>query len=204
MTLKHFVQLIAVGVLLATAGTAAQTVPGCTPQRIEYLLWGADGAGQVPTPGDPVGGGYPNGGYVPDGEVWLIDKAGISSTIPNAAEFMLEVQHKVWSQNNVCCWLIPAMRMTGAPSGTPTLALDRPLIMPAGDRLGARVNGITSSSHIGLFYTGWKFPAGCTAALLLPGPTNITIAPPTDFSAMTAAALSLEQAAAAIKTSIPR
>lgn len=199
------VRLVAAVALFVTVGVSVGAqAPDCTPLRLEYLLWGAAGAGQVPTPGDDVGGGYPNGGYVPDTEVWQIRAAGLSSTISLPAEYMLEIQHKVWSAANVCCWLIPVQRMAGSPNGTPTIALDHPLVLHAGERLGGRVNGITGTTTIGLFYVGWKFPAACTAALILPGTTNITVSAPVDFSAMTAAATSLQNAATALKASIPK
>jgi hypothetical protein len=155
-----------IGIVLGVVSVRAET-PDCTPQKMEYLAIGEPGVGQVPNPYNPV---LVNHGWVPDNEVWQIRAAGIGSTLSAPAEYMLEIQHKVFSYGNVCCWFIPAMRATGAPDGTPTLALDRTLVLHAGERLGARVNGITASAFISLFYVGWKFPADCTAALVVPLP----------------------------------
>ena len=111
-----------------------------------YLVWGVQGAEQV------------DGEVVPSGEVWLIQTAGIATTDNRALDYML--QHVVPPG-----WFVPVCRSPQA-SSTPVLALDRPIILQAGEFLKTRVNGGGSFTTMALLYSGWKFPVSELASLL--------------------------------------
>lgn len=138
---------------------AALAQSGCQPDKLEFLMWGTAGQSEIPAPTDTAG-------FVPSSEVWQIRAAGIATTDGSAREYMLEIQHTVWSQGNACCWMVPVHRHLGTALGTPTLALERPVVLHEGERLGARANSLSSTAQMALLWVGWKFPASCTERLV--------------------------------------
>jgi hypothetical protein len=86
----------------AGARVSAQT---CRPVPVEYVLWGAPGQGIVPAFDTPDW-------YVLDDEVWKIRAAGIATDDGRPLEWMMQIQHKVASHGDACCWLIPLHRET--------------------------------------------------------------------------------------------
>lgn len=139
--------------------TALLAQSSCQPEKLEYLLWGSAGQGIVPAASD-------TSSFVPSDEVWQIRAAGVATTDSVSREYMLQIDHKVWSQGDACCWLVPLHRHLGTALGTPTLALERPVVLHAGERLSARVNSLSSSAQMALLWVGWKFPASCTERLV--------------------------------------
>jgi hypothetical protein len=135
------------------------------------MFWGAPGQGSVPL-GDGSNNMQPDGmwGFVPEGEVWRIDMAGISRMhIDGAApagytfqplDFMLQVQTHT---GGACCWLIPIEIAPRATTMTPCLALTHTVILTAGMRLMARANSLPATEKMGLEFIAAKFPASATA-----------------------------------------
>jgi hypothetical protein len=122
--------------------------PSCKAEESEFMQWGNHGQGIVST--------Y----AVPNGRIWLVRAAGVFGT-SLAANYMLQIDRPVKSQGNACCWLIPIARSPGDINGTPYLALERPLILHAGEKLSSRVNGLTSSEQIGINMLYYSLPASC-------------------------------------------
>lgn len=154
---------ILVAACLLWAPTIRAQSPDCRPIVIESAQGGEAGQAMVPALSDPDH-------FVPTGEVWKIRAAGIATDDGHPLEWMLQIDHQVVSQDHACCWLIPLMRLTGTTAATPVLALHREILLTAGERLSARVNGLDATKHMSLLYVGWKFPAACTAALVLGSP----------------------------------
>jgi hypothetical protein len=136
----------------------------CTPQPIRFFTWG------------PPGQRYANGDIVPVGEVWLIQTAGLSSTDGRVLDYML--QHDVPDPAPTCCWGMPLHVNVTSRFSTPVLSLERSVILEAGERLTGRVNANTDYGQMALMYKGWRFPAACTAALLIGGAIPTTFTPP--------------------------
>lgn len=107
--------------------------------------------------------GHVWGEEVPFGERWIVRGAGVGSTAGNQAEYMMEIAHPVpVAMGGPGWWYIPIARSAGKPDGTPVLALDREVTLLAGERLGARANGLRSGETIALSYVYWKVPSTCT------------------------------------------
>ena len=100
------------------------------PLQGEYLQWGAPGVAIVQS--DPV----------PAGKIWIVRAGGVFTDNPYPADYMMEIVHPVASQGNACCWRIPVMRSPHDVQGTPVLALNREIILFAGDMLSARANNL--------------------------------------------------------------
>lgn len=201
--------LLMIGLVLAPIPILAQTI--CTPTPIARGgQWGPPGAGMTPVPtywtvvaqgydGDPTG-------YVPPGEVWLIRAAGGAVRGDGRQlEWMLQIDHYAPSG---CCWLVPLHRLNGTAGGTPTIALDRPIVLEAGERLSLRVNGLPPQDQISLLWVGWSFPAACLPRLLGVEETSGavvvgggTVTP--DFTALVAAAQIAATALSGLAQSVP-
>lgn len=164
----------------------------CTPQPVESLVWGQPGQALLPALADVSG-------FVPPDQVWLIRAAGIATDDGRPIEWMLQIDHKVASQNDACCWLVPLHRQTGTAAGTPVLALDRDVILIAGERLSARANGLGADKKLALLFVGWRFPASCTARLLGVAAASTSA----DLSAVVSAANSAAAALSALASSVP-
>lgn len=189
--MRRVAMLFAVA-LVAPLG--AQT-SDCTPQPIEYLLWGEPGQAIVPVSTD-------TNNYVPEGEVWRIRAAGIATDDGQMLEWMLQIQHRL--ANGACCWLIPLHRQTGSAAGTPVLALSREVLLTSGERLSARVNGLGPTKKMALLYVGWRFPATCLPRLLGVEAGAVPVATDTqDLSALRAAAAAAESALRMLAASVP-
>lgn len=186
---------LVLAVILASPVPAfAQT---CTPARIDSLLWAPVGAALAPVPKywTAAANGYagdPNG-FVPPGEVWLIKSAGGFTNDGAALEWMLQIEHHTLV-GDACCWLPPLHRPMGTAAATPVIALERPILLEAGERLSLRVNGLRADKSIGIAYVGWKFPAACLPRLLGVEAGSGT---PVDYSGF---ATALQQAATALQT----
>lgn len=143
--------VLAVVLMLCTASPLAAQGP-CTARPAEYRNAStAEDAGHV------------WGEEVPVGERWVIRAAGVGSQAWNQAEYMMEIAHPVpVAMGGPGWWYVPVARSAGKPDGTPVLALDRELTLLAGERLGARANGLNEGTSIALFYLYWRLPASCT------------------------------------------
>lgn len=141
----------------------------CVPERIEYSKWGAPGQAVVPVAKywTAQANGYegdPND-FVPSGEVWLIKVAGGATDAPQSLHWMLQIEHHL--ADGQCCFMIPLYRNQAALAGTPILALERPIILEAGERLSLRVNGLVGTvNKASLLYSGWRFSSVCLPQLL--------------------------------------
>ena len=145
--MMKFVSSLAVTLFLLL-GSANAAIAECTPIHEEFLRWGMIGATTVET--DPV----------PAGEVWVVTAAGVfGNNFPG--EYMMEINHPVWSQGGACCWRIPVARTTGFVTGTPYLALSRELTLREGDTLTGRVNGLQPGAKIGVTMLYDVFSEAC-------------------------------------------
>lgn len=163
----------------------------CTPMRLKHLSWGPQGQAIWPTPtywANPE----LSLAFVPDGEVWRIDAAGIATSDGRQLEWMLQIELKVEQM------LVPLERPTGFAAGTPVMALTRPVILMPGERLSARVNASPLNGQMALIFIGWRYPIACLSRLLGMEPMTVmdgtgTIVSP-DFSALIQAAQGFVQA----------
>lgn len=144
--MKSLIATLLLCVLPAVA--QAQT---CTPTRLQYHSGWFNNAAYVAGP------------YVPEGEVWKIERGGVASNDSSVREIMFQVEERVISQGNVCCWMIPVARSYVSPA-TPKSAIDQPLILLPGDRFSARLNA--TLTDLALLYSGWSYPAVCLTRLL--------------------------------------
>ena len=141
----------AIATLLLCALPVVAQAQTCTPTRLQYHSgWLFNAA-------------YVYGPYVPEGEVWKIERGGVASNDSAIREIMFQVEERVVSQGNVCCWMIPVARSYVSPA-TPKSAVDQPLILIPGDRFSARLNA--TLTDLALLYTGWKYPLECLPRLL--------------------------------------
>lgn len=177
-------------VLLSGVPAMAQT---CTPVKLTFHSGWQYNAATV------------YGEWVPAGEVWLIQFAGVASNDGRAFQPRLQQQRP--AADGTCCWLIPGDVST-AVAPTPQQAIGRAWILEAGDRIAARTN--ITLGDLALLYSGWKFPDTCLPRLLgvdVPvsaGGTIPNLAPL--VTAATAAAATLTQAASdltALSQSVP-
>jgi hypothetical protein len=138
-----------------TVGTVLPTPSGGTTglfravvggQRVVYYeLWGAKGDTGVI--------GY----AVPPGEVWKVRGCGISSDDGRMLEWMLQIWvpwkgHKPSQQ-----LLVAVARNVGLTAGTPTLALEKDVILLPGEAIAARVNGMAKDRYMGIRFSAWVF-----------------------------------------------
>lgn len=167
MTSKRLIVILLAGMIAGcnAASILAQAPAGCTPRASEDL-------------GQPVNAGDSKtySAMVPPGEAWIVRAAGIGYSDPIGGaqlEYALEVIHPVPStgftdsaaiaDDGRCCWRVPVARGPNPVNGTPTLALERTIVLLAGERLSARVNlGMpVPGLKMNLFLLMWKLPAGC-------------------------------------------
>jgi hypothetical protein len=154
---------LAAWLLLFPAGIVAQQgvfVPTSDARvmKFRFLKWGALGEGGV------------TGDVVPQGQVWLVQAAGIATDDGRFLEWMMQI--KVNNPNGKGgYWLVPLHRQSGTSAGTPTLAIDRSVILMPEEALCARVSGLAADRKIALVYSGFSFNEGMLPYLLgIPAP----------------------------------
>lgn len=144
-----------------------QYVPTNDPrvQQIRYFRVGANGVGNLV------------GDVVPKGQVWLIRAAGIFTNEVTPREWMMQIlvnepfgpglaQPFGWA-GEFTWMLVPMHRLTGSALGTPTLAIDREVILMPGEALCGRVNSqLSAGGQMGLLYVGWAFDESMLPYLL--------------------------------------
>lgn len=179
-------RLILTTVCLLTFG-APVSAQDCTPQRLKHLSWAPAGQAIWPT---PTYWANPELflAFVPDGEVWRIDAAGIATTDGRALEWMLQIELKAEQM------LVPLERPTGLAGGTPVMAMTRPIILMPGERLSARVNAAPLNGQMALIFLGWRYPIACVSRVLGMEPVSVNSSAPPDFSAVITAAQGFAQA----------
>ena len=180
-------------VVLAASRVSAQT---CTPTPIRTLIWGTPGQTIVPPNEDKTSN------LVPAGKVWLIKAAGIGQGAdPGVAiEYRLQIDH---IGTDLTFWYT-AIEVYPLMRGTPVLALTRPIILEAGERLSARSNSMPNGGTMYVMALGWEFPASCLSTLLGLTSSSGTTSAPLDFSALITATTTLQTAANALQAAIPR
>lgn len=177
--------IVALLCCLVVAPARAQQLD-CTPQRVQgHSGWATNTA-------------VAYGAWVPPGEIWLLKTAGVVTNDPTPLEYKLQIEQEVLSQGNACCWLQPLVSV-GRTEATPKLALDRPVILEAGERLAARTHATVVD--LALLYSGWKFPSACLGRLLGVASASPGLAP--DFSATAAAATDAASALTKLAKSLP-
>jgi len=185
-------------VALLTAGPATAQTLDCTPTPIQTLAWGTAGQAIVPVAEDKTTN------VVPVGDLWIIKAAGIGQGVdPGVAlEYRLQIDHQ-WPDLS---WWYTAVEIVTPQRGTPVLALTRPLLLEAGERLSARSNTMPNGGTMYVMALGWRVPAACLPRLLgLVAPVSgTTTAPPPDYTGLIAAVTALQDAAAALQAAIPR
>lgn len=125
------------------------SVSGCVAQDREALLWGQPGQGSVTI------------GPVPAQKMWLIRAAGGFTNRSDWAEYMMEVVRPVRQQGNACCWRVPVARSApGYVGGTPTIALERPLVLHEGESLSVRTSP-SPQGQIGVTAVYYELERGC-------------------------------------------
>lgn len=191
-------------VLLLLHGSAARA-DDCTPVPIEVALTGAPGQAILLPFTDP---NY----FTPEGFVDWVYAAGIATTDGRALEWALQIDHRVRSQGNVCCWLVPLQASAGVRSMTPPLALDHPVILLPGDRISARTPNILPDRVMGLMWLAIRYPIACLPRVLglspimtsstgggtLPDYSALVAAAAAAATKLTAAATALEGVAGSI------
>jgi hypothetical protein len=115
-------------------------------QVVYYEFWGAKGNDSVV--------GY----AVPNNEVWKVRGCGISTDDGRNLEWMLQIWipwagHKPNQQ-----LLVAIQRNVGLTAGTPTLALERDVILLPGEAVAARVNGMARDRYMGIRFSAWVYP----------------------------------------------
>ena len=124
----------------------------------------------------PVKSGFVYGPVVPRNESWLVEAAGLGVALnpgesiqPNS-EFMLELMEPIPEEGHTdssdtvhCCWRVPLAKATNVYA-TPVVALNRPLVLRAGQRLAGRTN---NPVMLGINGTYWRYPASCAASLVV-------------------------------------
>jgi hypothetical protein len=205
------VAIALVCVLLLPALASAQV---CSPQYVwGGTGWSNDTATRMPSDADPQVTANTNTHHVfspmvPQGRIYKMRTISVSSLYTGgSAEYMIE--HLV---------VVPPYQghyyhaiARGVAVGTPVLyvapADASALIMQAGERLGARANGGTSSTMaIALFWSAWSFPAECLPRLLgveVSDGSGSATTPPPDFSALVQAASDAATSLAKLSASVP-
>jgi len=158
-------------------------VATCDPRvtSIRYLKWGnRDASGIVSE-------------VCPPRKIWLIRVAGIGSDMGGGKEYSMAV-FLTNPFGTAGWWLIPLHRPTGVPNGTPTLAIERELILMPGEGLCARVNSVlregatdntqTENLQMNLMFVGFELSEDMLPYLL---------GLPKSESSMTAQELAIEQ-----------
>lgn len=125
------------------------------------------------------------GPFVPNGKIWIIEYAGITTKDGRSFEWMMQVTVKNPNgDGSVNHSLVPCHRDPGYSSGTPVLAIPRRIILTAGKTLSARCNGLYADPEhpelnniMGLLFSGWEVPANCLGSLIGIGAPVETVDP---------------------------
>lgn len=144
------------------AGAAFTPTSDPRIKNFNSITWGAQGAQFVIGP------------IVPPGEVWLVRAAAIDTHAGVPIDWMLGVYvHNPTGPGPGNYWLFALCREEKQRS-TPVLALNRTVILRAGETLYARSNGLEYPEAMGLDFSGWVFSEDMLPYLLgVPG-----LAPP--------------------------
>jgi hypothetical protein len=128
-----------------STGLFYQELPG-GHRIVNYELWGAKGKGSLI-------------GYSPPaGEVWKVRGAGIITDDGTALEWMLQLYIAWPGHLPNPQLLVPIARNVGLTSGTPTLALERDLVLLPGEAVSARCNGLNPDKRLGIRFSAWVLP----------------------------------------------
>jgi hypothetical protein len=98
------------------------------------------------------------GPVVPDGEIWLYRGAGIITDDGNSIEWMLQIRYPFPGHIPNPQLLTPIMRLNGNAMGTPTLALDREIILVKDESMAGRACAVSAGRQMGLRCSAWGFP----------------------------------------------
>jgi hypothetical protein len=128
-----------------STGLFYQELPG-GHRIVNYELWGAKGKGSLI-------------GYSPPaGEVWKVRGAGIITDDGTPLEWMLQLYIAWPGHLPNPQLLVPIARNVGLTSGTPTLALERDLVLLPGEAVSARCNGLDPDKRLGIRFSAWVLP----------------------------------------------
>jgi hypothetical protein len=83
------------------------------------------------------------------------------------------------------------------------MALTRPVVLEAGERISARANALPSTARMYVMYAGWRFPAACLPSLLGVAGLTVSAAPTFDYSALASAAQDAAAKLATLAASVP-
>lgn len=182
MKLYHCIIFLAAASILRAGSISEVTCdPGIT--RIRFLQQ----SNVDPNPKDHFG--EVSGPVVPKGQVWKIKCAGIYTNADIPLEYMMQIARLDPAMSGSDgFWLCPAYRPIGGTWGTPALAIDREIILEAGEFLMARVNVGTYTRtaagkevYFGIMGYGWAFHEKMLPYLLgvpaTPADTSTTAAP---------------------------
>jgi hypothetical protein len=177
---------------------AAQSPVNCTPAPFDYAKGCAQGQQACPQAGPQGNPGVEMDGFVPSGQVWIVEAA--SASVANESRVLEYAMQMETLPGGNCCYLFGLEK--SQTQSTPVITLSRRLVLRPGTRLSVRVNsalpqGATWTGTLGIGYSGWIVPEACLSRVLgLDAPVvSGEPGPAPDFSA-------LIQAAAAATTAL--
>jgi hypothetical protein len=123
---------------------------------VRFEVWGNEGES------------YFVGPIVPEGEIWMIRAAGISTNddTMSAVQWMMHI-YAPWPGHEPRPQLIVPLNIRGQGAGTPTVSIqqERVILMP-GEAIDARANGLPSTARMAIRCTAWVFPENYLPYLL--------------------------------------
>jgi hypothetical protein len=154
---------ILVGGFWCLASLAFAQSPDCTPQPFDYAKGCAQGQQACPQAGPQGNPGVEMDGFVPSGQVWIVEAA--SASVANESRVLEYAMQMETLPGGNCCYLFGLEK--SQTQSTPVITLSRRLVLRPGTRLSVRVNaGGSFTGTMGIGYSGWIVPEACLPRLL--------------------------------------
>jgi hypothetical protein len=172
-----------------------------------YVSFGAFGEpaqtfGCIPR-GVNQGGDVQN--FVPDGEVWVIEAAGVGQTGSGGYSGLTLALHVecLLDPPALGVHLFPITGMQTIAGSTPFLALPRPVLLMPRMRLGVRFSGPPQGLQVSLMGYGFAHPIADLDRLLLRGGVTTVTSPAPDMTQLLEKARTAAAALQAFAQSVP-